>query len=293
MNESTYYQLNLPSATDPADIAKLTENFSKIDNVLHGKLDTPITADLDLNGYRIKNIGHAQTSEDVATVGDVSVATLQVTDAALLKAGGTMTGDINMASHKITGLVAPTSESEAVNKEYVDKIENYSLIKTITLTEDANSIDLLAKSENIVLEGSFLIVGAIIFGTTDATPYASLRRDKGDIYYGYGDIYTPKEADVSGQTKRYWYRWVRPLGNYAGSLALVHFNAGTPPTWAAGKTPPNSQGLSNTSSTDAICYAKSPNKNLYYNDNLNVFLKSPNYFKTGTQFFIYGREKSE
>ena len=30
MNESTYYQLNLPSATDPADISKLTENFSKI-----------------------------------------------------------------------------------------------------------------------------------------------------------------------------------------------------------------------------------------------------------------------
>lgn len=293
MNESTYYQLNLPSATDPADISKLTENFSKIDTALHGKLDTPITSDIDLNGHRIKNIGSAQTSEDVATVGDVSVAAMQVADAALFKSGGTMTGDINMASHKITGLLAPTSESEAANKGYVDKTENYSLIKTITLTQDANSIDLLTKSENIVLEGSFFIVGAIIFGTTDATPYASLRRDGGSIYYGYGYTYTPTEADVSEQNKRYWYRWVRPCGNYDGSLALVHFNVGTPHSWAVMKNPPNSQGLSNTSSTDAMCYTKSPDKNLYYNDNLNVFLKSPNYFKTGTQFFIYGREKSE
>lgn len=293
MDKSTYYQLNLPSATDPADISKLTENFTKIDTALHGKLDTPITSDVDMNGFRIKNIGPAQSSEDVATVGDVSVAVQQVSDAALLKSGGTMTGDINMASHKITGIPAPTSENEAVNKGYVDKTENYTLIKTITLTQDANSIDLLTKSENIVLEGSFFIVGAIIFGTTDATPYASLRRDGGSIYYGYGYTYTPTEADVSKQVKRYWYRWVRPLGNYDGSLALVHFNYASPSSWVANKTPPDSQGLQSTSSADAICYAKSPNKNLYYNDNLNVFLNAPNYFKAGTQFFIYGRKKTE
>ena len=217
-----------------------------------------------------------------------------IKDQSLPKSGGTMTGDINMASHKITGLVTPTSESEAVNKGYVDKNENYTLVKTITLTEDANSIDLLTKSENIVLEGSFLIVGAIIFGTTDTTLYAPLRRDGGQIYYGYGYKYTPTAADVSEQTKRYWYRWVRPLGNYDGSLAMVHLPSdGGVGRWQEGGTPPNSQGLSNNSVRDDLCYVKSANINLYYNDNLNVWLTSPNYFKTGTQFFIYGREKSE
>lgn len=55
--------------------------------------------------------------------------------------GGTMTGDINMASHKITGLVAPTSESEAVNKGYVDNLNgDFELIETITLDADVRTI---------------------------------------------------------------------------------------------------------------------------------------------------------
>lgn len=51
--------------------------------------------------------------------------------------GGTMTGDINMGGHKVTGLVAPTSENEAVNKGYVDVQTRYwTLIDSVTLTEE-------------------------------------------------------------------------------------------------------------------------------------------------------------
>ncbi len=51
--------------------------------------------------------------------------------------GGTMTGNINMASHIITGLPTPTSESEAVNKGYVDVQTRYwTLIDSVTLTEE-------------------------------------------------------------------------------------------------------------------------------------------------------------
>ena len=51
--------------------------------------------------------------------------------------GGTMTGDIDMASHKITGLSAPSSENEAVSKGYVDAQSRYwTLIDSVTLTEE-------------------------------------------------------------------------------------------------------------------------------------------------------------
>lgn len=51
--------------------------------------------------------------------------------------GGTMAGDIDMASHKITGLPAPTSESEAVNRGYVDAQTRYwTLIDSVTLTDE-------------------------------------------------------------------------------------------------------------------------------------------------------------
>lgn len=41
-------------------------------------------------------------------------------NAALPKAGGTMTGNIAMGNHKITGLAAPTADGDATNKKYVD-----------------------------------------------------------------------------------------------------------------------------------------------------------------------------
>lgn len=51
--------------------------------------------------------------------------------------GGTMTGDINMAGHKVTGLPTPTDASDAVNKGYVDAQTRYwTLIDSVTLTEE-------------------------------------------------------------------------------------------------------------------------------------------------------------
>lgn len=39
---------------------------------------------------------------------------------ALQKAGGTMTGDLNMDNHRITGLPEPTNDSDIVTKKYME-----------------------------------------------------------------------------------------------------------------------------------------------------------------------------
>ena len=53
----------------------------------------------------------------------------------LSKAGGTMTGAINMGSKKITNLAAPTNNADAANKSYVDGKRLSSATEgTITLT---------------------------------------------------------------------------------------------------------------------------------------------------------------
>ena len=56
-------------------------------------------------------------------------------DAALPKAGGTMTGAINMGSKKITNLAAPTNNADAANKSYVESyVDGKRLSGSVTLT---------------------------------------------------------------------------------------------------------------------------------------------------------------
>ena len=39
--------------------------------------------------------------------------------------GGTMTGEIAMGNHKVTGVATPTADTDAVNKKYVDESWRY------------------------------------------------------------------------------------------------------------------------------------------------------------------------
>ncbi|CAB4137919.1 Bacteriophage lambda, Stf, side tail fibre-repeat-2 [uncultured Caudovirales phage] len=65
----------------------------------------------------------AKTAYDRGSTGITNAATAQSTaDAALPKAGGTMTGAIAMGNNKITGLGTPTADGDAATKLYVDTI---------------------------------------------------------------------------------------------------------------------------------------------------------------------------
>ena len=65
----------------------------------------------------------AKAAYDRGSTGVTNAATAQTTaDAALPKAGGTMTGAIAMGSNKITGLGTPTAAADAATKDYVDNV---------------------------------------------------------------------------------------------------------------------------------------------------------------------------
>lgn len=63
----------------------------------------------------------AKTADSKADAAATAAQAAQTTaDAALPKAGGTMTGSIAMSNKSITGLAAPAADGDAANKKYVD-----------------------------------------------------------------------------------------------------------------------------------------------------------------------------
>lgn len=68
------------------------------------------------------NAKAAKEAQDTADQAKKDAESAQKTaDNALPKAGGDMTGNINMGDKKVTGLGEPTDGKDAVNKKYVDE----------------------------------------------------------------------------------------------------------------------------------------------------------------------------
>lgn len=82
-----------------------------------------MAANFSFGGYRGVNLAAPSVSTDAATKGyvDTAVAAVSVSSD-LLKLDGSrpMTGDLNLGSHKITGVTAPSVGTDAANKAYVD-----------------------------------------------------------------------------------------------------------------------------------------------------------------------------
>ena len=83
------------------------------------ELATP-TADGDAANKSYVDAGDATATAAAATAKSAADAAAATANAALPKAGGTMTGAINMGSKQITNLAAPTADAHAATKKYVD-----------------------------------------------------------------------------------------------------------------------------------------------------------------------------
>lgn len=75
-----------------------------------------------LDGILDATLSLADKAANAKAVGDKIAAVLQIANAALPKAGGYMTGALNMNNQQLTGIPTPVSANNAVNKAYVDTV---------------------------------------------------------------------------------------------------------------------------------------------------------------------------
>ena len=111
---TTYYNLKKPQATDTTEIiTDLNSNSDTIDNALYAKVDKD--TDATENNIAKFDINKNLVDSAIAAV-DVSDAITkkhtQGTDTTL----GTMTADINMNSHKLTSLAAPSAAGDSIRQ---------------------------------------------------------------------------------------------------------------------------------------------------------------------------------
>lgn len=104
---------------------------------------------------------------------DLATAIQNLIDGALQKTGGTMSGNIAMGSHKITGLATPTDNADAATKDYVDTaVGNISgTVKLATGTIDTNSTSATVSFSGTVINAYATMGGAMVI--TDVSIGAS------------------------------------------------------------------------------------------------------------------------
>lgn len=103
------------------DYAMLVSKMQDLTNVqqnLASEVEARQTADDEIRASVTKEASTRQT-EDTKLQNQIDDLKAKQSDY-VNKSGDTMTGDLNMNTHKITGVATPTGNTDAANKEYVD-----------------------------------------------------------------------------------------------------------------------------------------------------------------------------
>jgi hypothetical protein len=164
------------AANDNANTRVLTTDFntfktsnSETLNALDGRITTAqTTAD--------KGVSDAATAQARADKGVADAATaLAQANKMLPKTGGTMSGAINMGSKKITNLAAPTNNTDAATKKYVDDAKAAAIAEADAAQSTADSALSIASAALPKAGGT--MTGAINMGGKQITNMATPTND--------------------------------------------------------------------------------------------------------------------
>jgi len=118
---------------------------------------------LPMGGKKVTGLANGSSAQDAATKGQVDAASSAASaaqstaNAALPKSGGAMTGQINMGSDKIVGLLPGTSSTDAATKGQVDaasSVANAALPKAGGTMTGTLIVDRSSGYSNVILKNA-------------------------------------------------------------------------------------------------------------------------------------------
>jgi hypothetical protein len=145
------------------------------------------TDDADAATKAYVDAAEADAKADAKAAQTTANSALGIANAALPKAGGTMSGAIAMGSNKITGLAGPEADGDATNKKYVD-----DAVKAGIAASDAMVYKGVIGSQNAL--------NAITTANKGDTYKISTAFTVGTVKYKVGDIIINSGADGAAPT---------------------------------------------------------------------------------------------
>ena len=173
------------------------------DNANSRVLQTVYDAFVETNNSALENLGgqisangtaiaqaaaaasKAQTTADDG-VKDAAAALARANEMLPLDGSKTMTGAIAMGNNKITGLAAPSADTDAANKKYVDDAKS-AVAGQASAANQAAANALARANEMLPLDGSKSMTGAIVMGNNKITGLANPDSDNDAANKAYVD----------------------------------------------------------------------------------------------------------